>query len=235
MLSPKPRVSPHTAPVAIARDTRSKPTEAFQSGLFRLGIDRIPRSRTLLYDHFHLPCRALICHCNPSASKARDPAHESDVCLAHATFQIWSHKPSMLARISRTSLPRQPFRAYNFSRSFNSSIRMSAPQTTQVEVVQQGDGKTFPKVGDTVTIHYTGTLENGKKFDSSRDRGKPFQCTIGVGQVIKGWDTGIPKLSVGTQAKLTIPGHEAYGPRGFPGLIPPNATLVFDVELLGVN
>lgn len=112
---------------------------------------------------------------------------------------------------------------------------MSAPQTTQVEVIQQGDGKTFPKVGDTVTIHYTGTLENGKKFDSSRDRGKPFQCTIGVGQVIKGWDTGIPQLSVGTQAKLTIPGHEAYGPRGFPGLIPPNATLVFDVELLGVN
>lgn len=112
---------------------------------------------------------------------------------------------------------------------------MSAPQTTQIEIVQEGDGKTFPKIGDTVTIHYTGTLENGKKFDSSRDRGKPFQCTIGVGQVIKGWDSGIPKLSVGSQAKLTIPGHEAYGPRGFPGLIPPNATLVFDVELLGVN
>lgn len=112
---------------------------------------------------------------------------------------------------------------------------MSAPQNTQIEIIQQGDGKTFPSVGDTVTIHYTGTLENGKKFDSSRDRGKPFQCSIGVGQVIKGWDIGIPKLSVGTQAKLTIPGHEAYGPRGFPGLIPPNATLVFDVELLGVN
>lgn len=112
---------------------------------------------------------------------------------------------------------------------------MSAPATTQIEILQEGDGKTFANPGDLVTIHYTGTLENGKKFDSSRDRGKPFQCTIGVGQVIKGWDTGIPKLSVGSRANLTIPGHEAYGSRGFPGLIPPNATLLFDVELLKVN
>lgn len=112
---------------------------------------------------------------------------------------------------------------------------MSAPTTTQIEILQEGDGKTYPKVGDLVTIHYDGTLENGKKFDSSRDRGKPFQCTIGVGQVISGWDISIPKLSVGTKSRLTIPGHEAYGDRGFPGLIPPNATLVFEVELLGVN
>ncbi|KAK6461636.1 hypothetical protein DFJ63DRAFT_186260 [Scheffersomyces coipomensis] len=118
-------------------------------------------------------------------------------------------------------------------RSFSSSLRtMSA---TQIETISEGDGKTFPKPGDTVTIHYTGTLENGKKFDSSRDRGKPFTCTIGVGQVIKGWDYAIPKLSVGQRSKLTIPGNEAYGDRGFPGLIPPNATLIFDVELLGVN
>lgn len=112
---------------------------------------------------------------------------------------------------------------------------MSAPTTTKIDILQEGDGKSFPKVGDLVTIHYTGTLENGKKFDSSKDRGKPFQCTIGVGQVIAGWDIAIPKLSVGTQSRLTIPGHEAYGDRGFPGLIPPNATLVFEVELLGVN
>lgn len=111
---------------------------------------------------------------------------------------------------------------------------MSAPQTTQVEILQEGDGKTYAKPGDLVTIHYTGTLENGKKFDSSRDRGKPFQCTIGVGQVIVGWDTGIPKLSVGTRAKLTIPSHEAYGPRSV-GPIPANSTLLFDVELLKVN
>lgn len=112
---------------------------------------------------------------------------------------------------------------------------MSAPATTQIEILEEGDGKTFPNVGQQVSIHYTGTLENGKKFDSSHDRGKPFQCVIGVGQVISGWDIGIRKLSVGSRAKLTIPGHEAYGPRGYPGLIPPNATLIFDVELLGVN
>ena len=112
---------------------------------------------------------------------------------------------------------------------------MSHPSTTKIEILQEGDGKTFPKPGDLVTIHYIGTLENGKKFDSSRDRGKPFQTTIGVGQVITGWDTGIPKLSLGTKSRLTIPGHEAYGERGYPGLIPPNATLIFEVELLGIN
>lgn len=127
------------------------------------------------------------------------------------------------------------YKYLNQTRFFTNSFKMSAPATTQIEILQEGDGKTFPKAGDLVTIHYTGTLENGKKFDSSRDRGKPFQCTIGVKQVIVGWDTGIPKLSVGSRAKLTIPGHEAYGERGFPGLIPPNATLLFDVELLKVN
>lgn len=107
--------------------------------------------------------------------------------------------------------------------------------TTQIDIIKEGDGKTFPKKGDLVTIHYTGTLDNGKKFDSSRDRGKPFQCKIGEGQVIQGWDKGIPQLSKGTQAKLTIPGHEAYGARGFHPIIPPNATLVFDVELIDIN
>ena len=105
----------------------------------------------------------------------------------------------------------------------------------KIDRISPGDGATFPKTGDLVTIHYTGTLENGQKFDSSVDRGSPFQCNIGVGQVIKGWDVGIPKLSVGEKSRLTIPGPYAYGPRGFPGLIPPNSTLVFDVELLKVN
>lgn len=105
----------------------------------------------------------------------------------------------------------------------------------KIERTAPGDGKTYPKVGDLVTIHYVGTLENGKKFDSSRDRGSPFQTHIGVGQVIKGWDEGIPQLSLGEKAILTIPGNKAYGDRGFPGLIPPNATLIFDVELLKIN
>lgn len=126
----------------------------------------------------------------------------------------------------------QPKFCNQFTRLYSA---MSELKTTQVEIVQEGDGKTFPKVGDNVTIHYTGTLQNGKKFDSSRDRGSPFRCQIGVGRVIKGWDTSIPQLSVGSRATLTIPSHEAYGERGFPPVIPPSSTLVFDVELLRVN
>ncbi|ODV58357.1 FKBP-type peptidyl-prolyl cis-trans isomerase, partial [Ascoidea rubescens DSM 1968] len=105
----------------------------------------------------------------------------------------------------------------------------------QIERLAPGDGKTFPKVGSTVTIHYTGTLTNGKQFDSSIKRGKPFQCVIGIGQVIQGWDQGIPQLSLGEKAKLTIPGELGYGKNGFPGLIPQNATLIFEVELLAID
>jgi FK506-binding protein 1 len=96
-------------------------------------------------------------------------------------------------------------------------------------VLTVGDGIHYPKRGDTVTMHYVGTLESGKKFDSSRDRGRPFQTKIGVGQVIKGWDEGVPQLSIGEKAVLTITGDYAYGERGFPGLIPPNATLIVSI------
>ncbi|KAM9789116.1 peptidyl-prolyl cis-trans isomerase FKBP1A-like [Neosynchiropus ocellatus] len=102
----------------------------------------------------------------------------------------------------------------------------------EVETLQEGDGKTFPCAGQTVTVHYVGTLTNGKQFDSSRDRGKPFQFKIGLGQVIRGWDEGVAQMSVGQRAKLTCSPDYAYGARGFPPLIPANATLVFDVELL---
>lgn len=84
-------------------------------------------------------------------------------------------------------------------------------------------------------MHYVGTLENGKKFDSSRDRGRPFQTEIGVGRVIRGWDEGVPQLSLGEKAQFTISGDYGYGAQGYPGLIPPNATLIFEVELLGIN
>ena len=99
-----------------------------------------------------------------------------------------------------------------------------------------GDGKTFPKKGDRVTIHYVGTLKaNGKKFDSSRDRGKPFQCVIGVGSVIRGWDEGVPQLSLGEKAVLEITPDYGYGASGYPPVIPANSTLVFEVELLKIN
>ncbi len=90
-------------------------------------------------------------------------------------------------------------------------------------------------VGKNVSVHYTGWLENGKKFDSSVDRGQPFSFPLGAGRVIKGWDEGVQGMKVGGKRKLTIPSDLGYGSRGAGGVIPPNATLVFDVELLGVR
>ncbi len=90
------------------------------------------------------------------------------------------------------------------------------------------------QAGQTVTVHYTGWLENGTKFDSSVDRGQPFSFPLGAGRVIKGWDEGVQGMKVGGKRKLTIPANLGYGARGAGGVIPPNATLIFDVELLGV-
>lgn len=89
--------------------------------------------------------------------------------------------------------------------------------------------------GQNVSVHYTGWLESGKKFDSSVDRGQPFSFPLGAGRVIKGWDEGVQGMKVGGKRKLTIPSDLGYGSRGAGGVIPPNATLVFDVELLGVR
>ena len=89
--------------------------------------------------------------------------------------------------------------------------------------------------GKKVKVHYTGTLTNGTKFDSSLDSGKPFTFTLGMGEVIRGWDIGVAGMKVGGKRKLTIPYHLAYGEAGSPPTIPPKATLLFDVELLGVE
>jgi FKBP-type peptidyl-prolyl cis-trans isomerase len=100
-----------------------------------------------------------------------------------------------------------------------------------IEDIKVGDGAEA-KAGQTVTVHYVGTLTDGKKFDSSRDRGQGFSFKLGGGQVITGWDQGVAGMKVGGMRKLTIPPELAYGDRGFPGAIPPRSTLVFEVELL---
>jgi len=104
----------------------------------------------------------------------------------------------------------------------------------QYEEIVVGQGAT-PQAGQKVKVHYTGWLTNGTKFDSSVDRGQPFMFTVGRGQVIKGWDEGLLTMKIGGKRKLTIPPELGYGARGAGGVIPPNSTLIFDVELLGVE
>jgi peptidylprolyl isomerase len=102
-----------------------------------------------------------------------------------------------------------------------------------VEIVE-GTGAR-PKPGDSVSVHYTGWLKSGQKFDSSHDRGQPLEFPIGHGRVIKGWDEGVGGMRVGGKRKLIIPAHLGYGDRGAAGVIPPGATLIFEVELVGVS
>ena len=104
----------------------------------------------------------------------------------------------------------------------------------KIETTKPGTGEGAQN-GDTLVVHYTGTLSDGKKFDSSKDRGQPFEVTLGQRRVIQGWEQGLKGMKAGESRRLTIPPELGYGERGAGGVIPPNATLVFDVDLLEIK
>ncbi|KAK0674170.1 hypothetical protein QBC41DRAFT_265330 [Cercophora samala] len=113
-------------------------------------------------------------------------------------------------------------------------IPADAPAGLQIEVQQPGSGPEVKK-GDSVDVHYKGTLENGTEFDQSYKRGQPLNFTVGAGMVIQGWDAGLVGMQVGEKRKLTIPSDLAYGDRGIPNVIPPKATLIFETELVKIK
>ncbi len=122
----------------------------------------------------------------------------------------------------------------NGGSSDKTAVNTASPTDLKIEDIKIGTGREV-KSGDTVVINYIGTLPNGSKFDSSYDRNEPFTTQIGVGQVIKGWDLGVPGMKIGGKRKLTIPSDLGYGATGAGGVIPPNATLIFEVELLDIK
>jgi len=144
------------------------------------------------------------------------------------------------AAAAQTRRRRPPVRRAVVKKPMSSQARLSSGAVKTESglvylITKQGAGAQA-KAGDTVSVHYTGTLTDGTKFDSSRDRGEPIEFPLGAGRVIKGWDEGIAKMKVGEQAILVIPPTIGYGARGAGnGLIPPDATLIFIVELVGIK
>ncbi|MEG4172371.1 MULTISPECIES: FKBP-type peptidyl-prolyl cis-trans isomerase [unclassified Microcoleus] len=136
--------------------------------------------------------------------------------------------------VADATLPEVPATIAGNDMTDNTEKTVTTDSGLKYVELTEGKGAT-PKTGQTVVVHYTGTLEDGTKFDSSRDRNSPFQFKIGVGQVIKGWDEGVGTMKVGDRRKLIIPPELGYGARGAGGVIPPNATLIFDVELLRIG
>ncbi len=145
--------------------------------------------------------------------------------------QTQSQSQSQLQTQTQTQTQKESVMSQEQENTPNLQDAISTASGLKYIEITEGEGES-PSKGQTVTVHYTGTLENGSKFDSSRDRNRPFSFTIGVGQVIKGWDEGVATMKVGGRRTLIVPPELGYGSQGAGGVIPPNATLIFDVELL---
>ncbi|CAN5272164.1 hypothetical protein BH20ACI1_BH20ACI1_07440 [soil metagenome] len=162
------------------------------------------------------------------------------VCTIAAFSQ--TKKPTVRRSVKKTTVkkktPRKKIPRYRVIRKNTMNIPQPAATTTASGltyiITKHGDGAQL-KAGDTIIVNYTGLLTNGQKFDSSLERGEPFSFPLGAGRVIKGWDEGFEKLRIGDHATLIIPPSIGYGARGAGGVIPPDATLIFIVEVIGVK
>jgi FKBP-type peptidyl-prolyl cis-trans isomerase len=143
-------------------------------------------------------------------------------------------KSSSATATTKRAVVKKPAAATATTKKMTNSAAITTESGLTYIVTKRGDGAQL-KAGDNVVVHYTGLLTNGQKFDSSLDRGEPFSFPLGAGRVIKGWDEGVQKLRVGDHATFIIPASIAYGSRGAGGVIPPDATLIFIIEVVGVK